>query len=88
MDLEAKRLLFAEGTQQRVDAEQDYLNQKQGIDNQLVAVTTATNKQIIENDKAAAAAKVAIQEQGLKVAGQAFSLLGQLGQHNKPRYRN
>ena len=82
-DLEAKRLLFAEGTQQRVDAEQDYLNQKQGIDNQLVAVTTATNKQIIENDKAAAAAKVAIQEQGLKVAGQAFSLLGQLGEDNK-----
>ena len=82
-DLEAKRLLFAEGTQQRVDAEQDYLNQKQGIDNQLVAVTTATNKQIIENDKAAAAAKVAIQEQGLEVAAQAFSLLGQLGEDNK-----
>ena len=36
-DLEAKRLLYAEGTQQRVDAEQDYLNKKQGIDNQLVA---------------------------------------------------
>ena len=82
-DLEAKRLLFAEGTQQRVDAEQDYLNQKQGIDNQLVAVTTATNKQIIENDKAAAAAKVAIQQQGLDVASQAFSLLGQLGEDNK-----
>ena len=82
-DLEAKRLLFAEGTQQRVDAEQDYLNQKQGIDNQLVAVTTATNKQIIENDKAAAAAKVAIQQQGLDVARQAFSLLGQLGEDNK-----
>ena len=82
-DLEAKRLLYAEGTQQRVDAEQDYLNQKQGIDNQLVANTTATNKQITENDKAAAAAKVAIQEQGLKVAGQAFSLLGQLGEDNK-----
>ena len=82
-DLEAKRLLFAEGTQQRVDAEQDYLNQKQGIDNQLVAVTTATNKQIIENDKAAAAAKVAIQQQGLDLASQAFSLLGQLGEDNK-----
>ena len=82
-DLEAKRLLFAEGTQQRVDAEQDYLNQKQGIDNQLIANNTATNKQITENDKAAAAAKVAIQEQGLEVASQAFSLLGQLGEDNK-----
>ena len=82
-DLEAKRLLFAEGTQQRVDAEQDYLNQKQGIDNQLVANNTATNKQITENDKAAAAAKTAIQQQGLEVAGKAFSLLGQLGEDNK-----
>ena len=48
-DLEAKRLLYAEGTQQRVDAEQDYLNKKQGIDNQLVANTKATNDQIKAN---------------------------------------
>ncbi len=39
-DLEAKRLLYAEGTQQRVDAEQDYLNKKQGIDNQLTTNKT------------------------------------------------
>lgn len=34
-DLERKRELYAEGTQSRVDAEQEYLNKKQEIDNQI-----------------------------------------------------
>lgn len=34
-DLERKRELYAEGTQSRVDAEQEYLNRKQEIDNEI-----------------------------------------------------
>lgn len=34
-DLERKRELYAEGTQARVDAEQDFLNKKQAIDNKI-----------------------------------------------------
>jgi len=82
-DLEAKRLLFAEGTQQRVDAEQDYLNQKQVIDNQLIANNTATNKQITENDKAAAEAKRSIQEASLDAVAKGFNILAGLAEENK-----
>ena len=41
-DLERKRELYAEGTQARVDAEQDYLNKKQALDNKISANTTKT----------------------------------------------
>tara|TARA_R110002167_G_scaffold243035_1_gene448602 strand:+ start:5020 stop:6873 length:1854 start_codon:yes stop_codon:yes gene_type:complete len=41
-DLERKRELYAEGTQARVDAEQDYLNKKQAIDNKISDNTTKT----------------------------------------------
>jgi hypothetical protein len=34
-DLERKREIYAEGTQARVDAEQDFLNKKQAIDNKI-----------------------------------------------------
>lgn len=82
-DLEAKRLLFAEGTQQRVDAEQDYLNQKQVIDNQLVANTKATNEQIKANDQATADAKKAIQEASLDSVATGFSILAGFAEENK-----
>lgn len=82
-DLEAKRLLFAEGTQQRVDAEQDYLNQKQVIDNQLIANNTATNEQIKENDKATADAKAAIQGATLDTISGGLNILKQLGEESK-----
>ena len=82
-DLEAKRLLYAEGTQQRVDAEQDYLNKKQGIDNQLVANTTATNNQIIENDKATAEAKASIQDATFNAISGGLNILKQLGEESK-----
>ena len=82
-DLEAKRLLYAEGTQQRVDAEQDYLNQKKGIDNQLVANATATKNQIIANDKATAEAKASIQDASLKTISGGLNLLKQLGEDSK-----
>ena len=82
-DLEAKRLLYAEGTQQRVDAEQDYLNQKQGIDNQLVANTKATNDQIKANDQATADAKLGIQKSSLDAASSAVGILAGFAEENK-----
>jgi len=82
-DLEAKRLLYAEGTQQRVDAEQDYLNKKQGIDNQLVANNTATNKQIKANDQATADAKKAIQDASLDAVATGFNILAGFAEENK-----
>jgi hypothetical protein len=82
-DLEAKRLLYAEGTQQRVDAEQDYLNKKQGIDNQLVANTKATNDQIKANDQATADAKKAIQDATFNTISGGLNLLKQLGEESK-----
>ena len=82
-DLEAKRLLYAEGTQQRVDAEQDYLNQKQGIDNQLVANTKATNDQIKANDQATADAKKAIQDASLDAVATGFNILAGFAEENK-----
>ena len=82
-DLEAKRLLYAEGTQQRVDAEQDYLNKKQGIDNQLVANTKATNEQIKANDKATADAKLGIQKASLDAASSAVDILAGFAEENK-----
>ena len=41
-DLERKKEIYALGTQARIDAEQDYLNKKQAIDNK---ITVNTNKQ-------------------------------------------
>ena len=41
-DLERKKELYAEGTQARIDAEQDYLNKKQAIDNKIAVNTTKT----------------------------------------------
>ena len=82
-DIEAKRLLYAEGTQARVDAEQDYLNKKQGIDNQLVANTKATNEQIKANDQATADAKKAIQDASLDSVATGFSILAGFAEENK-----
>lgn len=82
-DLEAKRLLYAEGTQQRVDAEQDYLNKKQGIDNQLVANTKATNEQIRKNEQITADAKLDIQKASLDAVATGFNILAGFAEENK-----
>ena len=82
-DIEAKRLLYAEGTQARVDAEQEYLNQKQNIDNQIVANTKATNEQIKANDQATADAKAAIQDASLNAVATGFSILAGFAEENK-----
>ena len=55
LDLEVKKEIYALGTQARIDAEQDYLNRKQDIDNR-----------IFENEKGLAVAKEEIGEAELE----------------------
>ena len=62
--------------------EQDAAAQKKIDDKAIADGKIITDKKIAE-EKAVADAKAAIQEQGLNVAGKAFSLLGQLGEDNK-----
>ena len=57
-DLEAKRLLYAEGTQARIEAEEDYLNRKQEVDNQLIANAKETAAQEIKIQDEITAAKI------------------------------
>ena len=66
-DLESKRLLYKEGTQQRIDAEQDYLNKKQVL-----------TQSVIKLDRAEADAK----EATLKAIGGGITALGQLAGEN------
>ena len=82
-DLEAKRLLYAEGTQQRVDAEQDYLNKKQGIDNQLVANTKATAEEQKKIDQEVADAKIGIQKASLNAVSAGIDMLAGFAEENK-----
>lgn len=74
-DLERKRELYAEGTQARVDAEQDYLNKKQALDNKISANTTKTaeitSKNEIKFADLTASAK-------LDIAGQALGAIAGL----------
>ena len=82
-DLEAKRLLYAEGTQQRVDAEQDYLNKKQGIDNQIVANTKQTADEQKRIEQALADAKLGVQKASLDAAGAAVNIIAGFDEENK-----
>ena len=82
-DLEAKRLLYAEGTKQRVDAEQDYLNKKQGIDNQLVAKAKQTADEQKRIEQALADAKLGVQKASLDAAGAAVNILSGFDEENK-----
>ena len=82
-DLEAKRLLYAEGTQQRVDAEQDYLNKKQGIDNQLVANSKLTAEEQKKIDQSVADAKIGIQKASLNAVSAGVDILAGFAEENK-----
>ena len=82
-DLEAKRLLYAEGTQQRVDAEQDYLNKKQGIDNQLVANAKLTAEEQKKIDQSVADAKIGIQKASLNAVSAGVDILAGFAEENK-----
>ena len=82
-DLEAKRLLYAEGTQARVDAEQDYLNKKQGIDNQLVANAKLTAEEQKKIDQEVADAKIGIQKASLNAVSAGIDILAGFAEENK-----
>jgi hypothetical protein len=82
-ELERKRKLYADGTQARVDAENDFLLKKQETDNALITNESATNKAQIAEAKAVADAKRAIQQSSLDVASNGISLLKTLFEKNK-----
>jgi len=68
-DLERKRGLYEEGTQARTDAEQDYLNKKQVIDNAVVVNEKAKNKEIEDDAERVKQAKIGIASATLNVLG-------------------
>lgn len=69
-DLERKRELFALGTQARVDAEQDFLNKKQALDNRSVELEKQNNKLKEEDEQRLKDAKIQIASTTLNVLGQ------------------
>lgn len=68
-DIEKKRLLYAEGTQARIDAEEQYKNQKQAIDNAITVNEEEQGKQKEADAKAVEDAKIGIANAGLNVLG-------------------
>tara|TARA_R110000772_G_scaffold152778_1_gene263642 strand:- start:389 stop:2182 length:1794 start_codon:yes stop_codon:yes gene_type:complete len=74
-DLERKRLIYAEGTQARVDAEQEFLTRKQELDNELIANTNSTNEIIKKDNKS-------VENSKIQLAGQALSIIGGLAEKN------
>ena len=68
-DLERKREIYAEGTQARVDAEQEYKTRKEEIDREIVENQKKSNKQEEESNKALSNAKVAIAQNTLALIG-------------------
>lgn len=82
-DLAAKKLLYKEGTQARVDAEQEFLNKDQEIKNQLFENTKANNERLKNEEQALADAKLAIQNANLDNVSAGIGLLKQLGEKSK-----
>jgi hypothetical protein len=82
-ELLRKRKLYADGTQARVDAENEFLIKKQETDNALVTNQSETNKRVIENDKAVAEAKKGIQEATFNNISSGIGLLKGLFEKNK-----
>jgi hypothetical protein len=70
-DLERKRELFQEGTQARIDAEQEFLTRKQEIDNQILA----NEKSASEEKKVVAQLEA---DAKIEIANQVFNLVGLL----------
>jgi len=81
-ELERKKLLYEEDTQNRVDAENEYLLAKQETDNQIIANTTATAKEEdrIAKEKAAKEKlyRANVKDATVALAGQTLDLLGSL----------
>jgi hypothetical protein len=69
-DIERKREIYAEGTQARVDAENEYLARKEEIER---SITSLEDKENVEKKKSAQAletAKIGIAQTGLGILGQ------------------
>ena len=83
-DLERKRELYAEGTQARVDAEIEFANRKQEIDNQLLENTRATSSGQKKIDDKEAADRVLLAEQvknaKVGIAQNTLSLIGSIAE--------
>jgi hypothetical protein len=82
-ELERKRKLYKDGTQARVDAENEFLLKKQETDNSLVTNATETKKKILEQEKAIADGKKAIQEATLSSIEGGLGLLKTLFEGNE-----
>ena len=82
-DLERKRELFSEGTQARVDAEQEYLTQKQEIDNQLIANENARANSEIEIEEKVAKSKNDIRAAQLNNISSGISLIASLSKKSR-----
>ena len=82
-ELERKRKLYADGTQSRVDAENEFLIKKQDTDNALITNQKETDRLLLEQEKAVADGKKAIQESSFQVAEGGISLLKGLFEKNK-----
>ena len=82
-DLERKRELFKEGTQARIDAEQEFLNRKQDIDNAIVENDRKKAEEQIKIEESVFNAKREIQQATLSTASNGISLLKQIFEKNK-----
>jgi len=81
-DLEAKKLLYAEGTQARVDAEQEYLNKKQELGFALINNTKAILAEEDRLDKESKdklkAREEALKQAKVDIAGQTLQLISEV----------
>lgn len=81
-DLEAKKLLYKEGTQARVDAEQDYFNKTQDLNFQLIENNKATFAEIDrldkENKDKLKAREEALKTAKIDIAGQTLQLIAEV----------
>jgi hypothetical protein len=82
-ELERKKLLYAEGTQARVDAENEYILKKQETDQALITNQQATNEQLKKDEQALADAKAAIQNANLDNVTAGIGVLKGLFEKNK-----
>ena len=82
-ELERKRKLYKDGTQARVDAENEFLIKKKDTDNALITNQKETNKAQIEQDQVVADAKLAIQNQALDNVSSGIGVLKGVFEKNK-----
>ena len=82
-ELERKRKLYKDGTQARVDAENEYLIKKQETDNALVANNKATEAQITADKKAEEEARRNINSIAIQSAQGLVGIIAGLGEENK-----